>query len=104
MGYTYDPGSQALVYGAPPTSRYKSAWFDFGDAQVKKQVSYVTLWMLTTGEPEITLRHYKDFNNSAVQERTYKAQPPDQENLPTFDLATLTSVLPASAVLFVVRL
>lgn len=91
MGYTYDPNTQALVYGAPPTSRYKSAWFDFGDAQVKKQVSYVTLWMLTTGEPEITLRHYKDFNNSAVQERTYKAQPPDQENLPTFDLATLNT-------------
>jgi hypothetical protein len=91
MGYTYDPGSQALVYGDPPTSRYRSAWFDFGDAQVKKQVSYVTLWMLTTGQPEITLRHYKDFSLRVVQERTYRAQPPDQADLPTFDLAVLNN-------------
>lgn len=91
MGYTYDPGSQALVYGSAPTSKYRSAWFDFGDAQTKKQVSYVTLWMLTTGQPEITLRHYKDFSLRVVEERTYRAQPPDQADLPTFDLAVLNN-------------
>ncbi len=91
MGYIYDGSTQKLVYGSPPTSAYRSAWFDFGDAQVKKQVSYVTMWMLTTGEPLITLRHYKDFSLKVVTERTYKAQPPDQKDLPVFDKAILDS-------------
>lgn len=89
LGYTY--ADDTLSYGPPPVSRYRSAWFDFGDPQVKKQVSYVTLIVLTTGEPEITMRHYKDFSLKVVTERTYKAQPPDQADLPTFDKALLDS-------------
>ena len=91
QGYTYDGGSQSLVAAGPPTSRYRSAWFDFGDAQVKKQVSYVTLWVMTTGEPTVTMRHYKDFSLRGVNERTYKMQPPDQADLPVFDTVTLDS-------------
>lgn len=91
MGYSYDAGSQSLVVNGPPTSVYRSAWFDFGDAQVKKQVSYVTLWVMTTGEPTITLRHYKDFSLRVTEERTYKAQPPDQADLPVFDTVTLNA-------------
>ena len=91
MGYVYDAGTQSLAYGSPPTSKYRSAWYDFGDAQVKKQVSYVTLWVMTTGEPTITMRHYKDFSLRVTEERTYKAQPPDQADLPVFDTVTLDS-------------
>ena len=88
-GMDYDPVTQAFTYSGPPTSTYRSAWFDFGDPQTQKQVTYVTLWMLTTGQPTITIRHFKDFDQTAVAERTYRAQPPDAADLPTFDLATL---------------
>jgi hypothetical protein len=87
----YSDSVAGLVPNGPPTSRYRSSWFDFGDAQVKKQVSYVTLWVMTTGEPTITLRHYKDFSLRGVNERTYKAQPPDQADLPVFNTVFLDS-------------
>jgi hypothetical protein len=89
MGYS--SGVAGLEANPPPTSRYRSAWFDFGDAQVKKQVSYVTLWVMTTGDPTVTLRHYKDFSLRVTSERTYYAQPPDQADLPVFDTVTLDS-------------
>tara|TARA_R110000782_G_scaffold38589_1_gene90349 strand:- start:8562 stop:10781 length:2220 start_codon:yes stop_codon:yes gene_type:complete len=87
MGYGF--AADALYPLGPPTSRYRSAWFDFGDAQIKKQVSYVTLWVLTTGQPTITMRHYKDFSLRGVSERTYVMQPPDQKDLPVFDTVIL---------------
>jgi hypothetical protein len=80
-----------LVDGDPPVSAYRSAWFDFGDPQIQKQVSYVTLWMMTTGDPQVTVRHYKDFNLTPITERTYKAQPPDAASLPVMDKVTLGS-------------
>jgi hypothetical protein len=46
---------------------------------------------MTTGEPTITLRHYKDFSLRGVNERTYKAQPPDQADLPVFNTVFLDS-------------
>lgn len=89
LGVDYDAGTQVYSYAAAPKSRYRSAWFDFGDAQTQKQVSYVTVWVLTTGQPLITVRHYKDFKLTPVEERTYHAQPPDAADLPTFDLASI---------------
>lgn len=80
---------QAMVDGPPPTSIYRSAWFDAGDPQIQKQFSYVTVWMLTTGDASITMRHYKDFSLTPIIERTYKAQPPDAASLATLDTATL---------------
>jgi hypothetical protein len=80
---------QTFTPGAAPVSIYRSAWVDFGDAQVLKQVSYVTLWVLSTGKVSVTLRHYKDFSQTPVEERTYLAQPPDAAELPTYDAATL---------------
>jgi hypothetical protein len=88
-GVTYDAVGQAFVYNGPLTSVYRSAWFDFGDAQIQKQVNYVTLWMITTGEPTITMRHFKDFDLTPVEERTYKAQPPDATALPVFGTVVL---------------
>ena len=89
LGTVYDPVPQTYSAAEAPTSTYRTAWFDFGDAQTQKQVNYVTVWVLTTGQPQITVRHYKDFKLTPVEERTYYAQPPDAVDLPTFDLATL---------------
>lgn len=74
---------------APPTSTYRSAWFSADDPQLQKELRYVTIWVMTTGDVNITMRHYKDFILTPVLERTYLAQPPDAAVLPTLDKAVL---------------
>ena len=78
-----------MTDGPPPTSIYRSAWWSGGDPQVQKQVSYVTVWLMTTGGPLVTMRHYKDFSLTPVLERTYTAQPPDATALPELDSVVL---------------
>lgn len=76
--------------GAPPTSVYESAWHDFGDAQVKKQVQYVTLWIMTTGSVTLKLEDFKDFEYTPVDTNTqYLAQPPDQTEQPVYGKAII---------------
>ena len=78
-----------LVPAPAPTSRYRSAWMSFGDPQIMKQVSYVTLWVMTTGKPKIQMRHYKDFSLEPTLEQTYTAQSPDAAPQPVLDAAVL---------------
>ena len=78
-----------LVPSNPPKSIYRSAWNSYGDPQLQKQVSYVVLWMLTTGEPKVTMRHYKDFSLEPLVEQTYTAQSPDSAPQPVLDTAVL---------------
>jgi len=90
MGMEYNDDPQpALEYTPPPVSRYRSAWTAFGDPQMMKQVSYVTLWVLTTGKPEIQMRHFKDFSLIPTLERTYTAQSPDSIPQAVLDAAQL---------------
>lgn len=89
LGMAFD--NDVLKYTSPPTSVYRSAWYDFQDAQTQKQVSYVTLWALTTGGPKITMRWLKDFNLTPTAERTYVAQPPDAESVAVLDKVVLGS-------------
>lgn len=78
----------AYTPGPPPTSVYECAWQDFGDAQIKKQVQYVTLWIATTGSVTLNLSYFKDFEYVAVgSDSRYIAQPPDRENQPVYDTA-----------------
>ena len=88
MGGTI-PAQGSFTAGAPPVSTYRSAWCDFGDAQLLKQVQYVTLWVMTTGSPTITIRWYKDFDLTGTTERTYVMQPPDKAVMPVFDTVVL---------------
>ena len=83
------PTPDTFTLGPAPTSVYRSAWNDFGDPQLLKQVQYVTIWVMTTGNPQVTMRWYKDFNLTATTERTYVMQPPDQGTLPVFDTVVL---------------
>ena len=78
-----------MTFKGAPTSVYRSAWWSAGDPQLQKQVTYVTIWVMTTGDSTITMRHYKDFDLVPVLERTYLAQPPDSAELPTLDKAVL---------------
>ena len=78
-----------MTWRTPPTSIYRSAWWSAGDAQLQKQVSYVTILVMTAGDAPITVRHYKDFDLVPVSERTYLAQPPDADVLPSLDKTTL---------------
>jgi hypothetical protein len=80
-----------MTWNPPPTSTYRSAWWAAGDPQLQKQITYVTIWVMTTGDASITMRHYKDFSLTPVIERTYLAQPPDAAALPTMDKTLLGS-------------
>lgn len=72
--------------GTPPTSIYESCWHDFGDAQVKKQVQYVTLWVQTTGSVSVKLSAYKDFEYTVANtDERFLYQPPDQTNQPVYN-------------------
>jgi len=83
------PSGNTLVYADLPKSVYRAAWNNFGDPQVQKQVNYVTLWLMTTGNVEVTVRHYKDFSLTPTEERTYFAQPPDAAKQPVLDKAII---------------
>ena len=80
-----------FVQGPPPESIYQSAWHDFGDPQIKKQVQYATLWVMTTGTVKVSISYYKDFDglNMIGEEVDYVAQPPDSDELPVYDTAVL---------------
>lgn len=76
--------------GPPPTSTYESAWHDFGDAQIKKQVQYVTLWIKTTGSVNLRLEDFRDFEYTPTgSDSRFLAQPPDQTNQPVFGSAVI---------------
>lgn len=78
----------------PPTSIYESAWHDFGDAQTKKQVQYVTLWIQTTGSVLVKLSHFRDFEYTEVSSnKVYEAQPPDQAAQPVYDTALIDTAV-----------
>lgn len=81
-----------FVPGNPPTSVYRSAWQDFGDPNLLKQVHYVTLWVQTTGSFGIEVNAYKDFRyDPAMSTPGLKLQPPDQALLPVYGDAALLS-------------
>jgi hypothetical protein len=93
-------GTVTVVQGEPvytdapaPVSRWKSPWLDMGDPQIQKQPQYVTLWVMTTGNVDVTLRHYKDFQRVPTIERPYLAQPPDTTALPVLDTAVIGSAV-----------
>jgi hypothetical protein len=90
------PQVDVFTLGPAPTSVYRSAWNDFGDPQILKQVQYITIWVLTTGNPTVTMRWYKDFLLTPTNERTYVMQPPDQTQMPVYD----TAILDASGVVY----
>jgi hypothetical protein len=81
----------AFVYGDPPTSKWQTAWWDGGDSSLLKQVHYVTVYVLTTGSAVLTVKHYRDFSYTAVEERSYYAQPPTSPDLPVLDTVVLDS-------------
>jgi hypothetical protein len=87
MGMAFQ--NDVLKYTPPPTSVYRSAWYAFEDPQTQKQVSYVVLSVLTTGEPTITMRWLKDFSLVPTSERTYKMQAPDAPPAATLDTVVL---------------
>lgn len=82
-------GETVFTYGNPPVSRWRSPWLDMGDPQVQKQPQYVTLWVMTTGNVNVVLRHFKDFQRVPTVERAYLAQPPDTTALPVLDSAVV---------------
>ena len=71
-----------FVYGDAPVSRYRTAWWDGGEAATLKAVQYVVVNLMTTGDPTLTVRHYRDGGLTPVEERTYRCQPPTAADTP----------------------
>jgi len=80
-----------LVENPPPVSTWRSAWLNLGDAQLEKQVQYVTLWVTTTGDPSVALVWRKDWSYQANTGRALKLQPPDAAEVQTYGEAVLPS-------------
>jgi len=78
--------------GDPPVSVYETAWHDFGDAQVKKQVQYITLWIMTTGSVALVVDDFKDFEYEPIgTNNVYLAQPPDENPQAVYGTAIIGS-------------
>jgi hypothetical protein len=87
LGVTYE--EDVCVLAGPPTSTYRSAWYNFGSARDKTRPSRVILNILTTGSAVIGLKWLKDFDSTVTSEAQYIAQPPDSAKLPVFDEAII---------------
>jgi hypothetical protein len=82
---------ETFTYADPPLSRYKTAWWDGGEPATLKGVLYVVVHLMTTGDPTLTVRHYRDGGLTPVEERTYKAQPPTATDVPVLGTVTMDS-------------
>ena len=82
---------ETFTYADPPLSRYKTAWWDGGEPATLKAVQYVVVHLMTTGDPTLTVRHYRDGGLTPVEERTYKAQPPTATDVPVLGTVTMDS-------------
>jgi len=73
---------QVASDAGPMTSTYQSAWDDYGYPDQKKYVKYVYLYVMTKGDPSISLTSFKDFSTSgdtSAAVRMQRAEYPDQE-------------------------
>jgi len=59
-GYTFSGVGKNTAEAGPMMSKFRSAWHDFGDITMKKQVKYVYMTILTTGDSALNMRTYKD--------------------------------------------
>lgn len=80
---------ETFVDVGPPTSTWKSPWLQVTSPQDKKQVQYVTMWVMSTGSVNVSVRVYKDWQRTSYLERAFLAQPADATNLPVLDTVLL---------------
>lgn len=73
------------VDGFAPISELRTQWLDFGEPFVKKQIKYVYLYVLTTGNGTPALTFYKDRDwNSGVPGEAVIMQRPDHYYQPVY--------------------
>lgn len=68
-------------------SRYKSAWNDFGYPDQKKYVKYVYLYVLTKGDPSLSLSYFRDYESAGTAATSVKMQRPEFPDQAVFDKA-----------------
>ena len=89
MGLNFDQDTYKRA--PPPKSVYRSLYFDFGDPAQLKTISYVTLYVLSTGNVEITLESAINGTGPYTPSKPYKAQPSYGPLLPVY-AASLTDL------------
>jgi len=94
QGLVYD--QDTFKFADPPEAVYRSPYFDFGDAQQLKAVTYVTLYLISTGNVKVELE--SAVNGTGPYTSSTKAllsQPPNGPLLPVW-AANLTDLDGAS--------
>jgi hypothetical protein len=75
----------------PPTSKFRSAWLDMGDATLKKKVHYVYIYCLTQGDNLLALTYYKDFTYTGTVVTGRELQRPEYADQNVYDTVTVTT-------------
>ena len=85
-GYAFTGIGQNTKDAGPMTSKFRSAWLNFGDITVKKQVKYIYVTLLTAGNVEMRVHAYKDREwTNGVDLGDMKLQRPDHKDQAVYD-------------------
>ena len=85
-GYTFSGVGKNTAENQPLLSQFRSAWHDFGDITIKKQVKYVYVTILTKGDTILSLKSYKDRDwTTGVDAGGCTMQRPDHKDQPVYD-------------------
>ena len=73
---------------APDNAKFKTIWHDFGNPNLAKQVKHVYLYVLTSGNNEIPITYYKDYEfEGSSTSPTAKMQRAEYSDQNVFDTA-----------------
>jgi len=85
-GYEFTGAGKNIQQAQPLLAKFRSAWLDFGDITIKKQVKYVYLTVLTHGNAACTMFAYKDRDwSDGTEVETHVMQRPDHKDQPVYD-------------------
>ena len=85
-GYLFTGVGSNIKEAGPVQSEFRSAWINFGDMTIKKQVKYVYLTILTAGNVELQMTAYKDRDwGSGTNLGDLKLQRPDHKDQSVYD-------------------
>jgi len=85
-GYLFSGVGNNVKEAGPVDSSFRSAWINFGDMTIKKQVKYVYLTILTAGDVELGMTAYKDRDwSTGTNLGDLKLQRPDHKDQSVYD-------------------
>lgn len=85
-GYAFTGIGQNVKDAGPMVSHFRSSWLNFGDITMKKQVKYIYITLLTSGNVELRVHAYKDRQwTNGVDCGDMKLQRPEYKDQAVYD-------------------